>query len=109
METESNAPPIWLDQTPIKMDIRETRSPKHQSSQSTTSSNDTDFTATTTNTTTGIDSIVTSPSLLPRNSQLDLQHIVTRDLVLRRQYEQRPEKVPDVAAEMEKWFALTDR
>ncbi|KAG1436618.1 hypothetical protein G6F56_013480 [Rhizopus delemar] len=24
-------------------------------------------------------------------------------------YEQRPEKIPNVAAEMEKWYALTDR
>ncbi|KAI8877370.1 RabGAP/TBC [Backusella circina FSU 941] len=109
METESSAPPIWLDQAPVKVDFKQTRSPKHQSSQLTTSSNDTDFTATTTNTTTEIDSIVTSPSLLPRTSQIDLQHIAVRELALRKQYEQRPEKVPDVAAEMEKWFSLTDR
>ncbi|KAI9250793.1 rab-GTPase-TBC domain-containing protein [Sporodiniella umbellata] len=35
--------------------------------------------------------------------------VISNKREILQQYEQRPEKVPDIATEMEKWFAMTDR
>lgn len=74
---------------------------RQDSSQLTTNSSETDFTNATITTASSIKTVhprksASNASINPDN---DLQH----------QYEQRPEKLPDIATEMEKWYALTDR
>lgn len=98
MEAEashSNAHTVWKDMSDA-IDLC-----RQDSSQLTTNSSETDFTNATITTASSIKTAqarksASNPSLYQDN---DLQH----------QYEQRPEKVPDIAAEMEKWYALTDR
>jgi hypothetical protein len=88
LTTNSQPVPSWLEKSPADLKII----PRNLSSQMTTSSFDTDFTSTTND----MESIITA------QQQLD-------DRAIRLQYEQLPEKIPDIFAEMEKWFALTDR
>ncbi|KAI8642770.1 rab-GTPase-TBC domain-containing protein [Parasitella parasitica] len=100
----SNPPPtVWLDlSNAIQQAENENPVPRQDSSQLTTCSSETDFTQVTTSNS----SIRTAPA---RKSISELSFQNRRDSDLRRQYEQRPEKVPDVAAQMEKWYAMTDR
>ncbi|KAI7898048.1 uncharacterized protein BX663DRAFT_526442, partial [Cokeromyces recurvatus] len=74
--------------------------PQRNSSHLTTHSNETDFTQlTTTNSSIKTMFIPTSSSSISSDRHKE---------GIRRQYDQKPEKIPDVAAEMEKWFAITD-
>lgn len=75
---------------------------RQDSSQLTANSSETDFTNATITT---ASSIKTAPHARKSFSNASLNH----DADLQHQYEQRPEKVPDIAVEMEKWYALTDR
>jgi hypothetical protein len=103
-DVHSSTPPtVWLDMSnAIQQAENENSISRQDSSQLTTRSSETDFTHTTTTNS----SIKTAP-LRRSISELSLQN--NRDFDLRHQYEQRPEKVPDIAAEMEKWYAMTDR
>jgi len=105
IQTDANATPpaVWIDMSNAIQQVEQENSiPRQDSSQLTTRSSETDFTHTTTTNS----SIKTTP-VRKSMSELSLQN--KRDSDLRQQYEQRPEKVPDVAAEMEKWYAMTDR
>ncbi|CEP09629.1 hypothetical protein [Parasitella parasitica] len=103
-DVHSNTPPsVWLDMSNVIPQAESENSvPRQDSSQLTTRSSETDFTQA--NTTAS--SIRTAPTR-KSISELSLQN--RRDSDLRQQYEQKPEKVPDVAVEMEKWYAMTDR
>lgn len=104
MDTEINAskPSIWLELANAQEKVPHL--PRQDSSQLTTASSDTDLTHITTTTS----SIRTAPPPSTRNSTSS-HSIQKRESDIRLQYNQRPEKVPDIAAEMEKWYATTDR
>lgn len=103
MIQNTSTPTVWLDMSNAIQQVQQENSiPRQVSSQLTTGSSDTDFTHTTTTNS----SIKTAPV---RNSTSTNSLENRRGSDLRQQYEQRPEKVPDVAAEMEKWYAMTDR
>jgi hypothetical protein len=91
-------PSVWLQLSNAQQEVEQI--PRQNSSHLTIDSHETDSTNITSTTHSSIRTNINNST-----SSLDSN----RDLELREQYEQRPEKVPDVAAEMEKWYALTDR
>ncbi|KAI7888019.1 rab-GTPase-TBC domain-containing protein [Mucor mucedo] len=98
----ASKPSIWLELANAQEKVHHL--PRQDSSQLTTASSDTDLTHITTTTS----SIRTAPPSNPRKSTSS-SSIQKRESDIRLQYNQRPEKVPDIAAEMEKWYATTDR
>jgi hypothetical protein len=98
-EIKSSGPSSWLQLSNAQLEVEQ------DSSQLTTGSSETDFT----NITTTNSSIRTTPSNVRKSTSFNSFDRNKRDSDIRQQYDQRPEKIPDVAAEMEKWYALTDR
>lgn len=99
-ETQPKGPSVWVQLCDAQLEAEQFT--RQDSSQLTTGSSETNFTNITTTTTNS--SIRTNVRKSGSFNSLEF-----RDTDLRRQYEQRPEKVPDVAAEMEKWYAMSDR
>lgn len=89
VDTNRSCPPvpIWIELSKAQEQVeRDNNRPPL-----TCGSSDTDYTIIT-----AASSIRTSLSLRDK-----------REII--QQYEQRPEKTPDIASEMEKWYAMTDR
>lgn len=94
---------VWEDLSCAQQQVEENnRIPRQDSSQLTTRSSETDFTRTTNS------SIKTAPARKSSSSN-SLTHSYKKESDLRQQYERKPEKVPDIAAEMEKWYGMTNR
>lgn len=104
-EMNSSTPSIWLDIANVKEKTQHL--PRQDSSQLTTRSSETDLTHTTVTTTNS--SIRTAPPNPRKSTSTSSIEPNKRESDIRLQYDQRPEKVPDIAAEMEKWYAITDR
>ncbi|KAI9366457.1 rab-GTPase-TBC domain-containing protein [Pilaira anomala] len=85
-ELNSSGPSVWLQLSNAQHELEQT------TSNTTLNSSETDFTNIT---------ATTQSSIRTTSSH--------RDPDLRQQYDQRPEKVPNIASEMEKWYAMTDR
>jgi hypothetical protein len=108
IQTDINPPilttTVWEDLSYAQRQAEEQNTiPRQDSSQLTTRSSETDFTHATANS-----SIRTAPARKSSSSN-SLTHSYKKESDLRQQYEQRPEKIPDIAAEMEKWYAMTNR
>jgi hypothetical protein len=107
IQTDINPPipttTVWEDLSFAQQVVEQNTIPRQDSSQLTTRSSETDFTHATTNS-----SIKTAPARKSSSSN-SLSHSYKKESDLRQQYEQKPEKVPDIAAEMEKWYAMTNR
>ncbi|KAI8994580.1 rab-GTPase-TBC domain-containing protein [Pilobolus umbonatus] len=91
----SSTPEIWVNTTPVD----DTHLYRNQSSQMSTHSDDTGYSIVT----------ATHSSIHTTVDNTKSPTLKTNDKDLRHQYEQEPERIPDVATEMEKWYALTDR
>lgn len=107
MDTEINpsTPSIWLQLANAQEKVQQL--PRQDSSQLTAGSSETEFTQITATTTNS--SIRTAPSNVRKSTSTSSIEANKREPDIRQQYDQRPEKVPDIAAEMEKWYAITDR
>lgn len=93
---------VWIQQPDAQQEVVE-EIPRQDSSHLTVDSHETDSSANITTTT------ASSMRTNVNNKSISSLEFANRDLELREQYQQRPEKVPDIAAEMEKWYAMTDR
>ena len=89
--------PIWVALTNAQQQT-ESRLCRKVSSNLTARSSETDFSQ-----------ITSSTSIHTFQRSCSSVSLSNRESDLRHQYEQRPEKLPDIAAEMEKWYAMTDR
>lgn len=92
----TSGPAVWIQLANAQHEVEQA------ASQLTTASSDTDFT-------TPQSSIRTTSSHVRKSTSDNSFEMNKRDSDLRQQYDQRPEKVPNIAAEMEKWHAMTDR
>lgn len=80
--------PIWIELSKAQEQVERDNNNRPPL---TSGSSDTDYT------------IITAASSIRTSFSLrDKREII-------QQYEQRPEKTPDIASEMEKWYAMTDR
>lgn len=85
--TTASKPEIWINTTPVEDDYH---------SRMSTHSDDTEY------------SIVTGTHSSIHTTVSTSMDTVRQD-DLKHQYQQQPERVPDIAREMEKWYAMTDR
>ncbi|KAG2229616.1 rab-GTPase-TBC domain-containing protein [Thamnidium elegans] len=95
-ELNTSGSAVWLQLSNAQLEVEQA------ASQLTTTSSDTDFTTTQS-------SIRTTSSHVRKSTSDNSFEMNKRDSDLRQRYDQRPEKVPNIAAEMEKWYAMTDR
>ncbi|KAI8390045.1 rab-GTPase-TBC domain-containing protein [Blakeslea trispora] len=89
--------PVWVALTNAQQQSQNELCRK-DSSNLTARSSETDFSQLTSNT-----------SIHTFQKSCSSASLSNRESDLRHQYEQRPEKLPDIATEMEKWYAMTDR
>ncbi|KAI8968591.1 rab-GTPase-TBC domain-containing protein [Mycotypha africana] len=104
--TSPTSPSTWLDMSNAINEIEGQQSQQQlldPPSQLTTYSSESDFTQQTLTTTSSIRTVPT------RTSDSNTYVLSKVSSELKMQYDQKPESVPDIAAEMEKWFAMTDR
>lgn len=99
-ELNSSGPSVWLQLSNAQHELEQT------TSNTTLNSSETDFTNITATTQS---SIRTTSSHVRKSTSDNSVEVNKRDPDLRQQYDQRPEKVPNIASEMEKWYAMTDR